>query len=72
MKTLTLSQRHRRTSPFVALRAFVAKLDIERRIRRDTARLEAMSDHELRDIGLHRGDIRDALRHGRDWYLRGH
>ena len=51
--TLTLTRRKRRTGLLAVFRALLA-------------RLEAMSDHELRDIGLRRGDIRDALVHGRD------
>jgi uncharacterized protein YjiS (DUF1127 family) len=70
MKTLTLNHRHWPTSLFTALGAFVVWLDVERRIRRDIARLESMSEHKLRDIGLHREDIHKALRNGRDWYLR--
>ncbi|MCB1340695.1 MAG: DUF1127 domain-containing protein [Pseudooceanicola sp.] len=64
--TLTLTRRKRRTGLLAVFRALLARLELERRIQRDTARLEAMSDHELRDIGLRRGDIRDALVHGRD------
>ena len=35
-----------------------------RRLRFAEAELAAMSDAELRDIGIHRGDIRDAVRLG--------
>jgi uncharacterized protein YjiS (DUF1127 family) len=38
----------------------------ELRIRRDTQRLMDMSDHLLKDIGLRRADIPDAVRYGRD------
>jgi uncharacterized protein YjiS (DUF1127 family) len=72
MNTLALQHRHERRSLVPALGAFLARIDMERRIRRDTASLEAMSDHQLRDIGLHRGDIRQALRHGLDWHLVDH
>lgn len=30
--------------------------------------LRHMSDHLLRDIGLHRSDIEDAVRGARSWY----
>ena len=38
----------------------------ERRIRRDTRELMAMSDHMLKDIGLTRAEIGSAVRYGRD------
>ncbi len=37
------------------------------RVRRDTRRLSAFSDHMLRDVGLGRGGIGRAVRVGRDW-----
>jgi len=38
----------------------------EIRVRRDMRHLATMSDHMLKDIGLRRADIRDAVRYGRD------
>jgi len=35
-------------------------------LRRDIKRLSAMDDRMLRDIGISRGDIEHAVRHGRD------
>jgi uncharacterized protein YjiS (DUF1127 family) len=37
------------------------------RVRRDTRRLSAFSDHMLRDLGLGRGEIERVARVGRDW-----
>lgn len=36
------------------------------RLRRDARRLEAFSDHLLRDIALGRGEIEQAVRNGRE------
>ena len=44
----------------------VAAIAHELRIRRDTRQLMAMSDHMLKDIGLRRADIGEAVRRGRD------
>jgi uncharacterized protein YjiS (DUF1127 family) len=38
----------------------------EVRIRRDMRKLESMSDHMLKDIGLTRAEIDRAVRYGRD------
>ena len=48
-----------------AVRYFLAALGEEARIRRDIARLGALGDRDLADIGLHRSGIRDAVRRGR-------
>ncbi len=46
--------RRRRSGPVSALIGLVAR---EIRIRRDLNRLEAMSDRDLADIGLNRGQL---------------
>jgi uncharacterized protein YjiS (DUF1127 family) len=37
----------------------------ELRVRRDMRQLEAMDDHMLKDIGVHRCELEDGVRHGR-------
>jgi hypothetical protein len=44
----------------------VTAIVTEVRIRRDTRQLMAMGDHMLKDIGITRADIGDAVRSGRD------
>lgn len=51
--------RHRVAQLWVALRR-------ERAIARAAAKLSTLSDRELRDIGIKRGSIAFAVRHGRD------
>lgn len=34
---------------------------------RDEKLLQGLSDHQLRDLGIGRGEIRHVARHGRDW-----
>lgn len=48
-----------------ALVRFVAWLERQRRIRRDTAALMAMDDHLLTDVAVARAQIGRAVRHGR-------
>jgi len=44
----------------------VAKaIRLEIRMRRDERLLMTMSDHELSDLGIGRGQVPDAVRHGR-------
>jgi uncharacterized protein YjiS (DUF1127 family) len=43
----------------------IAALVNELRVRRDMRQLAAMDDHMLKDIGLHRCEIEDCVRHGR-------
>jgi uncharacterized protein YjiS (DUF1127 family) len=43
----------------------IAALANELRVRRDMRQLAAMDDHMLKDIGLHRCEIEDCVRHGR-------
>jgi uncharacterized protein YjiS (DUF1127 family) len=38
---------------------------LELRLRRDERLLMTMSDHELSDLGIGRGQVPDAVRHGR-------
>ena len=58
---------------FASLRRWYAEIDAriarERENREAVEHLEAMSDAQLRDIGLTRGDIADAVRFGRHYYL---
>ena len=65
MNILTFNRVHRTGRPLPRLADIVARIDREWRIARDIGRLEEMSDDELRDIGLTRGDIAHAVRHGR-------
>ncbi len=69
MTTRTIQHSARRGRGFLHLGEIFARLRLERRIARDIRRVEEMSDHDLRDIGMHRGDIPLAVRHGRDFYL---
>ena len=43
----------------------VAAIAHELHIRRDMRQLAAMDDHMLKDIGLHRCELEDGVRHGR-------
>ena len=45
--------------------AFLQRLRSQRRQRHDVRHVEELGDHILRDIGLERADIREALQHGR-------
>ena len=63
MTHLTLT-RPRDGGAVPALKTLLDRVREERRIRRDIARLESMSGHLLRDIGLTRSNIRSAARHG--------
>nr|WP_319249635.1 DUF1127 domain-containing protein [uncultured Celeribacter sp.] len=45
--------------------SFFAKLAEKRRMKATINALEALTDHELRDIGLTRGDISEAAHNGR-------
>ncbi len=49
----------------VTLRAWFEALAHEIRLHRDLRQLEALDDHRLHDIGLDRGALEDAVRHGR-------
>lgn len=44
----------------------LARIGRERHIARDSRRLAGLSDHQLRDMGINRGDIPLAVRYGRD------
>jgi uncharacterized protein YjiS (DUF1127 family) len=55
--------RTRARSALHAVTRFLAALGDEVRVRRDIARLEAMSDRDLADIGVNRGGIRGSVRH---------
>lgn len=56
-----------------SLRCWYAEIDEriarERETREAIEHLEAMSDAQLRDVGISRGDIVDAVRFGRHFYL---
>jgi uncharacterized protein YjiS (DUF1127 family) len=47
------------------LRAWLDGLAYEVRLQRDLRALQALDDHRLHDIGLDRGALEDAVRHGR-------
>ena len=64
MTHLTLTRPRDGGAVLAALKAFTARMLEEQRIRRDIARLESMSDHLLRDIGVTRSNIPAAARHG--------
>jgi uncharacterized protein YjiS (DUF1127 family) len=65
--------RHRRATIIDALWAaasrgsawLIAAIANELRVRRDMRQLAAMDDHMLKDIGLHRCELEDGVRHGR-------
>ena len=65
--------RHRRATIIDALWAaasrgsawLMAAIANELRVRRDMRQLAAMDDHMLKDIGLHRCELEDGVRHGR-------
>jgi uncharacterized protein YjiS (DUF1127 family) len=63
------ARRPRRTrfiaSVFAALRRWKVALAAELAARRDVAELSAMSDYELRDIGISRSEIEGAVRRPR-------
>jgi uncharacterized protein YjiS (DUF1127 family) len=79
MSTMTLDTASFRTVPAIRRRPslglkILAGLTVaasafarELRIRKAAWQLEEMPDHMLSDIGLARGDIDYALRHGRPW-----
>ncbi len=48
-----------------ALRGWLVTVAREMRVQRDLHRLQALDDHRLHDIGLDRGSLEDAVRHGR-------
>ncbi|HYF54822.1 MAG TPA: DUF1127 domain-containing protein [Salinarimonas sp.] len=48
-----------------AFRAFADGVAREVQVLRDLRALQALDDHRLHDIGLDRGSIEDAVRHGR-------
>ncbi len=56
-----------------SLRCWYAEIDEriarDREAREAIEHLEAMSDAQLRDIGITRADIADAVRFGRHYYL---
>jgi uncharacterized protein YjiS (DUF1127 family) len=52
-------------SALAALLRTVSALRREVALRRAAATLEGMSDHELKDIGIGRSDIRRVVREGR-------
>ncbi len=49
------------------IRTFLEALRREIRIRRALRHVSALDDHALCDIGLSRGSVEDAVRHGRYW-----
>jgi uncharacterized protein YjiS (DUF1127 family) len=65
--------RHRRATMNDALWAaasrgaawLIAVIVNELHVRRDIRQLAAMDDHMLKDIGLHRCELEDGVRHGR-------
>jgi uncharacterized protein YjiS (DUF1127 family) len=61
--------RHPIASPLAALLRMVSALRREVAVRRAATTLEGMSDHELKDIGISRGDIRRVVREGRPLHL---
>jgi uncharacterized protein YjiS (DUF1127 family) len=68
--TVSRSRRQNLVAEFFGAPAFVtalaAHVRTSRRIRRDIAHLDALSDHHLQDIGIMRDEIPAAVRHGRD------
>ena len=54
-----------RRNPLRALRGVVSGLITEWRLRREIRSVQGFTDAMLRDIGLTRGAIDDAVRHGR-------
>lgn len=58
--------RTRARSALHAVTRFLAALGDEVRVRRDIARLEAMSNRDLADIGIDRSVIRGSVRHRRN------
>lgn len=53
------------TDAVKVIRQLIAWLKQKRVVRRDLKRLMELDDRELADIGLNRGDLLDAVRHGR-------
>jgi uncharacterized protein YjiS (DUF1127 family) len=56
----------RRSRFFRLVLDLAAKLGRAMERRRTVAALSHMSDHQLRDIGITRGEIEHAIDHGRD------
>jgi len=63
--TSTVLPRHLRRTWFIGLGSWLRQMIAGHRRRRDVARLESLSDHMLRDIGISRSEIGRAVRHGR-------
>jgi uncharacterized protein YjiS (DUF1127 family) len=60
----TISAGHKASLTNRLVRVFLA-IAQEIRLRRDLRRLQGLDDAMLRDIGLGRGELEDAVRHGR-------
>jgi len=71
MTTQTIHHSARHGHAFLHIGEFLARINLAGRIARDIRHLEEMSDHQLRDIGLNRGDIALAVRDGRNFDLIG-
>lgn len=65
MNILTLQRSHRESRGIAPVARILARIRPALRFAHDIRRLERMSDHELRDIGLSRNEIPFAVRHGR-------
>ena len=63
--TSTVLPRHMRRTWLIGLGAWLRRLMDAYRQRQDTARLESLSDHMLRDIGISRSEIGRVVRDGR-------
>jgi uncharacterized protein YjiS (DUF1127 family) len=57
----------RLAAPVKAIKRLIVWTRNERRLRRGVNELMALDDRMLADIGLTRGDIGHAARHGRTW-----
>jgi hypothetical protein len=58
------SQQSHRAGTIGLLRWLIEKIAFELEVRRSLREIETFDDKMLRDIGLHRGGVEHALRHG--------
>jgi uncharacterized protein YjiS (DUF1127 family) len=72
LNTMTVQRPHQGSSGFQRMLEAFACIRLQWRVARDIRHLEKMTDHDLRDIGIRRDEIRSAVFLGRTMTAEAH